>query len=146
MADKRTTIPRREFLTWVTAGTGFALEGLFGCATAITYRGTVVGGRIAVARSELEQLGASDKPVVVRAPDLPAPVILIPIDADNFRAVSAECTHLGCHVRPSGKFLVCPCHGSTFDLAGEIVRGPAPSPLPTYPVETKENQIEIIIF
>ena len=94
MADKRTTIPRREFLTWVAKGTSFVLGGLFGCATAITYRGTVVDGRIAMARSELEQLGASDKPVVVRTPDLPALVILIPIDAENFRAVSAECTHL----------------------------------------------------
>jgi Rieske Fe-S protein len=145
VTDKERTISRRDFLTFVTAGTAFALGGLSGCATVITYRATVVGGRIPLVRSELEQLGG-DKPVLVKVPELPDPVILIPVDGQKFRAVSAKCTHLGCHVRPSKNFLVCPCHGSTYDLEGQVVRGPAPSALTTYPVEAKGDKVEIIIF
>ena len=147
MADRETTISRREFLTCAAAGTtGVALGGLFGCASAITYQTTVVAGQISLTRSGLEQLAGTDKPVVVKAPGLPDPVILIPVGEKNYRAVSAECTHLGCHVRPSRNFLVCPCHGSTFDLSGEVVRGPAPSALTTYPVEVNGDEIKIIIF
>jgi Rieske Fe-S protein len=139
---KNPKISRRGFLV----GGGIALGGLLGCATAITYQAIVVDDRIAIPRLELERLEAVGKPVVVKTPELPHPIILIPVDADNFRAVSAECTHLGCDVRPSQNFLVCPCHGSTFDMTGEVVRGPAPSGLDTYPVEIKGDRIEIILF
>lgn len=142
MADEKVTISRRTFL----AGTGLALGGLLGCATAITYQATVVDGGISLTRSELQLLGGTDKPIIVKADDLPDPILLIPIGENNFRAVSGRCTHLGCHVRPSGNFLVCPCHGSTFDLEGQVVRGPAQSPLEIYPVKAKETEIEIIIF
>ncbi len=44
----------------------------------------------------------------------------------------ANCTHLGCiPVGESGDFggWFCPCHGSQFDTAGRIRRGPAPTNL-----------------
>lgn len=44
-------------------------------------------------------------------------------------ALSAECTHLGCPVRPGGAMLKCPCHGGTFDLDGKVLDGPPPAPL-----------------
>jgi hypothetical protein len=46
------------------------------------------------------------------------------------RALSLECTHLGCTVAPapSGGF-ACPCHGSRFDREGRAVAGPATRPL-----------------
>jgi len=43
-------------------------------------------------------------------------------------ALSQKCPHLGCRVpfcESSGHF-ECPCHGSTFDIAGEWISGPAP--------------------
>ncbi len=43
-------------------------------------------------------------------------------------ALSQKCPHLGCRVPycdSSGRF-ECPCHGSTYDLGGEWVEGPAP--------------------
>ena len=147
MADKGTQVSRREFLTCAVVGTaGATLGGLLGCAAALTYPATVVDGQISLSRSELEQLAGVNRPVVVKAPDLPDPVILIPVDAKTFRVVSAKCTHLGCHVRPAKNFLVCPCHGSTFNLGGEVVRGPASSALTTYPVEINGDEIKIILF
>ena len=50
---------------------------------------------------------------------------------EGFRALSAVCTHLGCITRfqPERNNIACPCHGSQFTLAGEVVEGPAPRPL-----------------
>lgn len=147
MVDKETQISRGAFLTYAAAGiTGAALGGLLGCAATLTYPATVVDGQIFLSRSKLEQLAGVNKPVVVKAPDLPNPVILIPLEEKNFRAVSAKCTHLGCHVRPAKNFLVCPCHGSTYNLQGKVIRGPAPRALTTFPVEVNGDRVKIILF
>ena len=47
-------------------------------------------------------------------------------------ALSAVCTHLGCITRylADEKCIACPCHGSRFDLEGNVTHGPAPRPLP----------------
>lgn len=47
-------------------------------------------------------------------------------------ALSAVCTHLGCITRfvSDEAVIACPCHGSRFDLEGNVVHGPAPRPLP----------------
>nr|WP_255732842.1 ubiquinol-cytochrome c reductase iron-sulfur subunit [Ruegeria sp. Ofav3-42] len=48
------------------------------------------------------------------------------------------CTHLGCvPLGDAGDFggWFCPCHGSHYDLAGRIRKGPAPENLPIPPVE-----------
>lgn len=52
--------------------------------------------------------------------------------ADGFHALSSVCTHLGCITRylPDENLIACPCHGSRFDLDGEVLSGPAPRPLP----------------
>jgi len=44
-------------------------------------------------------------------------------------AYSAICTHEGCTVKPAGKELDCPCHGSVYDLKGAVLNGPAQRPL-----------------
>jgi len=46
-------------------------------------------------------------------------------------AVSLRCTHLGCLLRfnAAERSWDCPCHGSRFDVDGEVLEGPATSPL-----------------
>ena len=61
---------------------------------------------------------------------------LVRIDGE-LRALSQKCTHLGCRVpfcESSGQF-ECPCHGTTFNRAGEWRSGPAPRGLDQHPVE-----------
>ncbi len=57
--------------------------------------------------------------------------------AGGIYALSAVCTHLGCitrYVSDEG-VIACPCHGSRFDLEGNVIHGPAPRALPWLEVE-----------
>jgi nitrite reductase/ring-hydroxylating ferredoxin subunit len=49
----------------------------------------------------------------------------------DLRMVKATCTHLGCIVgfNDAEQTWDCPCHGSRFDLDGNVLDGPASSPL-----------------
>lgn len=74
---------------------------------------------------------ASGKPVIVAQPT-----------KGDLVAFSAICTHMGCTVAPQGDQLVCPCHGSTYDLAtGDNTGGPAPKPLPSIPVTVRAGKV-----
>jgi ubiquinol-cytochrome c reductase iron-sulfur subunit len=57
---------------------------------------------------------------------------------EQFLIMVAICTHLGCvPVGESGDFdgWFCPCHGSHYDTAGRIRKGPAPKNLVVPPYE-----------
>ena len=55
---------------------------------------------------------------------------------ENTTVLSAHCTHLGCIINQTedGK-LVCPCHGSEYDLSGKVIKGPAYKNLKIIPSE-----------
>ncbi len=57
-------------------------------------------------------------------------------DAGEWLVMMGVCTHLGCvPLGDAGDFdgWFCPCHGSHYDIAGRIRRGPAPRNLPVPP-------------
>ncbi len=60
----------------------------------------------------------------------------------GFLAVSRKCTHLGCTVPwlDEAQKFACPCHGSAFDIRGEVISPPASRALDIFPVFI-ENQI-----
>ena len=71
----------------------------------------------------------------------PGEAAILKIDGENiaaFRdeegrihAVSAVCSHMGCIVgwNETDRTWDCPCHGSRFELSGEVMHGPATRPL-----------------
>lgn len=64
------------------------------------------------------------------------PLLLARPTATKVVAFSAICTHQGCTVEPDGAVFGCPCHDSSFDaFTGKVLSGPAPLPLPAYPVQ-----------
>jgi cytochrome b6-f complex iron-sulfur subunit len=57
---------------------------------------------------------------------------------------SSACTHMGCRLNASeGSELVCPCHGSRFNLNGEPVQGPARKRLRALPFTLDRTQAVI---
>lgn len=58
-------------------------------------------------------------------------------------AMWQRCTHLGCSVpwAEGENQFHCPCHGSLFDLKGEVQGGPAPRPLDIFPVTITNGEV-----
>ena len=66
---------------------------------------------------------------------------------EQWLVVIGICTHLGCSpLAKQGEFegWFCPCHGSAYDTAGRIRRGPAPSNLPLPPYKfVSDTRVQI---
>jgi ubiquinol-cytochrome c reductase iron-sulfur subunit len=69
-------------------------------------------------------------------------------DAGEWLVMMGVCTHLGCVPLGDGAGdfggWFCPCHGSHYDTAGRIRKGPAPENLPV-PIAAFEGDSEIIL-
>jgi Rieske Fe-S protein len=81
----------------------------------------------------LRKVGGAD---VITPPESPCPLALERQDENTVTAISAVCTHAGCTVALDGttSTWLCPCHGSRFDLQGNVIGGPASRPLARYRV------------
>jgi Rieske Fe-S protein len=67
---------------------------------------------------------------------------------DTYRAISGICTHQSCVVSgfdTNNDVFVCPCHGSRFDLNGNVVQGPAGSKLHQYITRVENNSLIITL-
>lgn len=74
---------------------------------------------------------------------LPEQKIYVGHADEGFFAMSSTCTHLGCmtrYLQAQGE-IFCPCHGSRFDLAGQVKAGPAPLPLPRLHVSLADGEL-----
>lgn len=73
------------------------------------------------------------------------PLLVIRMGEDEYRALSAICTHLGCLVewRQDQGDVFCPCHGGRFAPDGQVLGGPPPSPLPRYPVTIVAGDVQV---
>ncbi len=65
---------------------------------------------------------------------IPAQKAFLEVARGRVRCMTAICTHLGCTVNSAETGFKCPCHGSTYDLAGRNTGGPAPLPLVYYQI------------
>ncbi|WP_066703584.1 ubiquinol-cytochrome c reductase iron-sulfur subunit [Celeribacter ethanolicus] len=69
-------------------------------------------------------------------------------EAGEWLVMMGVCTHLGCVPLGDGAGdfggWFCPCHGSHYDTAGRIRKGPAPENLPV-PIAAFEGETEIIL-
>ena len=70
------------------------------------------------------------------------------VAAEGIVGYSAVCTHTGCDVtgwKDETKYLVCPCHASTFDPKdrARVVSGPAPRPLAVLPLQLVDGKVTV---
>ena len=89
---------------------------------------------------------SSSKLETVADPALAANVE-IPTDAPIYTIAAANCTHLGCiptKVEEGVTGWACPCHGSVFDLAGRVTKGPAAENLPIPPHYFASESVVVI--
>lgn len=73
------------------------------------------------------------------------PAILVKTTSGEWRAFSAECTHLDCTVQYRGDLGIiwCACHNGKYDLNGRNIGGPPPRPLEIYKVIVKDDDVHI---
>ena len=66
-------------------------------------------------------------------------------DPSSFDALSLICTHQGCGINydQSNQVFVCPCHGSVFNLMGQVLQGPATKPLPAFNITITNNVLTV---
>jgi cytochrome b6-f complex iron-sulfur subunit len=74
-------------------------------------------------------------------------ILLVRDSEKSVRALSSVCTHRQCQVgyNPKKKRVECGCHGSAFDLFGEVLDGPASKPLRNYPAELSGDRVVITV-
>ena len=134
-----TEVGRREFLkrTGIVLGaatlSGMLAEILASCSTSTGPNVPVTHGTTTIDISGLTSNGQYlvDSSVT---PDT-TPILVIRQSATSYTALSMLCTHQGCQVNtPSNGSIYCSCHGSRFSLTGQVLQGPAPSPLTSYGV------------
>ncbi len=63
----------------------------------------------------------------------------------GFLALYRKCPHLGCVVPwvEAESDFNCPCHSSLFNVVGEVLSGPAPRPMDTFPVEIRGDEVYV---
>lgn len=72
------------------------------------------------------------------------PFLVARTSQDACTVLTAICTHQMCTVsNVSSGVYVCPCHGSEFDPAGHVVRGPAAIALHQFPSELANGVLTI---
>jgi len=78
----------------------------------------------------------------------PLPLAVTRLTEARVVAVSRICTHEGCTVNlPVASLLTldCPCHGSRFQVTGQVVNGPAARPLASFPAAIDGNEVVITL-
>jgi cytochrome b6-f complex iron-sulfur subunit len=134
---------RRRFLDWLSRAF-LSLWGLGGAGVVGAYlRPREHGGGIAgslVRVGPLADLRLGEAHLVRHGV---TPFFVVRLDANRVAALSAVCTHVRCilgYDRKRSAF-VCPCHDGRFDLAGNVLSGPPPRPLPAHSVSVRAGEV-----
>ncbi|MFE0458945.1 Rieske (2Fe-2S) protein [Kitasatospora sp. NPDC058965] len=147
-AAEMSTTSRRTLLCCgaaVLAG-GSAL-GVAGCSSSSSGSTTTDGAGSAPSKSAapVEVGAAADVPVGGGKVFRDQLVVVTQPTAGQYKAFSARCTHAGCIVdQVKDNQIQCPCHGSRFSVTdGSVQDGPAPKPLPSYPVSAENGRLVV---
>lgn len=148
---------RRTFFQWVTR----AAAGLIGLSLAVPLVGYVISPALKRREQPWTEVGGLDD----LTPGAPKQLDYVVTAQDGYlettmhKAIwavkqpdaqvtvfSPMCTHLGCgyHWDVSDRKFKCPCHGSVFDIDGQVLAGPAPRHLDTLPTKTENGRIFVI--
>ncbi len=76
---------------------------------------------------------------------LEARMLVVNVDGNSFSALTSVCTHSGCdrNWALNQNQFICSCHGSRFDLQGNVLNGPATRPLSTFATKIEGNVLVV---
>lgn len=126
-----TDLDRRKFIA--RAAGVLAANMIPGCASVAAMRVTPADGVVRLSLRDVPQLSLPGGYLKILPEGAATPIYVLSLESGEYAALSPICTHLGCTVDIEGPRLVCPCHGSTYDRAGQVLRGPAERALQSFP-------------
>jgi cytochrome b6-f complex iron-sulfur subunit len=132
---------RREFLG-VCASVA-ALPMFAACASLRVRPVPVANGRVELPLLQYPELGEVGGAVQILPTGEEHPLIVLVGNDRSHTVLSSQCTHRGCTVEAQGERIVCPCHGSTYDRGGAVLKGPAQRSLRRYQAEVKDGVLVI---
>ena len=135
------SLDRRGFVTACTLAIISPLLGA--CASLATHPVPIEGGRVRVSLSEHPTLNQPGGVLKILPNGMKDPLYVLALSDGVFTVVSPICTHRGCTVDVQGQRLVCPCHGSTYDREGRVLKGPAERSLDRHNVVVAQGVLEI---
>ena len=139
--QKRGGLDRRRLLQLLAGGSSVAVAGLVGLPVGsyLLPKEYEAGENFAVFADDAVGLWEAKQVIVAGWP------VLVVNTGEGYLAFSAVCTHLGCVVKwkKGRRQFFCPCHGARFDLEGEVMGGPAPSPLAKFEVDEVPGSIVV---
>ena len=135
------SLDRREFVATCACLVAGGL--LSACASLAARPVPVSDGRVRIALAEHPELSRPDGALKILPQGATDPLYVLRLDDGQFAVLSPICTHQGCTVDIQGPRLVCPCHGSTYDREGKVLRGPAPRALSRMSVQASNGVLVI---
>ena len=148
---------RRTFFRWVTR----AAAGLIGLGLAIPLAGYVISPALRRRAQSWVEVGRLD---TLREGE-PTQLEYVTIARDGYMEAKTQkavwavkypdgavtvfaplCTHLGCgyHWDTTDRRFKCPCHGSVYDVTGEVLAGPAPRALDRLPTKIEAGRLLVL--
>ena len=148
---------RRSFFTLVTA----AISTFIGISLTIPFAGYVISPALRRRKKEWTAVAKVDELPIGEPQDLEHTVTLkdgwhetkstkglwaIKHSNNQITVFSPICPHLGCGYRWDGldRLFKCPCHGSIYDIDGNVKGGPAPRPLDVLPTKIENGELLVI--
>jgi Rieske Fe-S protein len=132
---------RRRFLSTCLCVAAAPIIGA--CASLATHSVPVSSGRVRIAVSDHPDLARAGGAIKILPEGMRDPLLVLAVDENRYTTLSTVCTHRGCEVDVQGPLLKCPCHGSTYDRDGRVLKGPAERPLERLATTVNAGVIEI---
>lgn len=107
----------------------------------------VTGKNIVVPLAQFAALANVGGSILGQSAGYPDPIVIAHVHDNQFVAADAVCTHMHCFVGYNALNLTydCPCHGSTYEVDGRVIGGPAPRPLTTFTVQSDGTNVTITL-
>jgi cytochrome b6-f complex iron-sulfur subunit len=130
---------RREFIKNSCLGCMAIASGILILDSCTSTKVTEVRGDIFLLKSAFTK----HRNVVIESTVTQHKIIVEKKSEDEYIALPLVCTHKGADLILRDDLLVCPAHGSIFDLNGTVLSAPANTSLRPYYVSVKEDSVVI---